>query len=135
MNSQNLIRTGDILSTLPAMTICIVCGYDLISEYPWGIKGDSPSSEICDCCGTQFGYHDNSISGVFSKRMAWVDSGFKWRVPKCKPENWEPIIQLMNIPSELFDPTQGKEEFIRQVEVIYKRFKDEDVQSSSEFKF
>lgn len=36
---------------------CRVCGaqhYDM----PWGPDGRTPSCEICECCGVEFGYED-----------------------------------------------------------------------------
>ena len=38
------------------MAECPACGFEGLDEEPW--VGDSPSDDICPCCGMQFGYYD-----------------------------------------------------------------------------
>lgn len=127
MNHDHLVLTRDILRPLAPITICIVCGYDLIDEYPWGKEGNMASYEICDCCGTQFGYHDNAILGVYAKRLDWIEIGFKWHFSKYMAKDWDPITQLSGIPSELFDSNDGKEQVIAKAKEIYNKLKSSNI--------
>lgn len=36
---------------------CRVCGLH-IDDLPWGQDGNSPTYDICPCCGVEFGYED-----------------------------------------------------------------------------
>lgn len=78
-------------------THCLVCGLDQ-GAFAW--ENNIPSHNICDCCGTEFGYHDCMLEGIKEHRNRWIDSGYKWFWPKSKPENWDPKRQLENIPEE-----------------------------------
>ena len=50
--------------------ICPVCGYDL--GFPaW--DGESPSDEICNCCGIQFGYGDIGPGGLEGRKKIYED--------------------------------------------------------------
>jgi hypothetical protein len=75
-----------------------VCGFNLGFE-AW--NGDSPSDEICPCCGIQFGYTDCADGGVFGRkriyrewRAAWVAEGMPWRGANPTPANYNPKLQL-----------------------------------------
>jgi hypothetical protein len=50
---------------------CRVCGRGQASP-PWGDDGATPSFEICDRCGTEFGYEDATPLGVARKREEWL---------------------------------------------------------------
>ena len=39
------------------MKYCKVCGYKLSFE-SWGDDGNTPTYEICPCCGVEFGNED-----------------------------------------------------------------------------
>lgn len=68
--------------------LCPVCGYDKLEE-------PAADHNICECCGTQFGYHDIRFSHA-SLRQRWIANGMKWQVPYiAKPNNWNPIAQLL----------------------------------------
>ena len=43
------------------MNKCPVCGYSGLDKPAYNGFGN-PSFDICDCCGTQSGYHDHSTS-------------------------------------------------------------------------
>lgn len=54
---------------------CRVCGLAQATP-PWGSDGATPTFEICDGCGTEFGYEDATPLGVARKRAAWLaDTG------------------------------------------------------------
>lgn len=77
---------------------CRVCGRFYPDFLPWGDTGKDPSHEICDCCGTEFGYEDCTIDGVKNQRKVWIDSGMKWFDPAQRPPLWDFEEQLKNIP-------------------------------------
>ena len=79
------------------MYICPVCGYDKLAEEPYDQDGN-PSYEICNCCGFEFGFDDESEGNSFeSYRQKWIDDGVKWFSDKAKPEAWDLKKQLENI--------------------------------------
>jgi hypothetical protein len=88
-----------IISMHKANNYCRVCGYEL-SVPPWGIDNNSPTWEICPCCGTEFGYEDCTPMSVRKKREEWILNGKKWFYERKKPTNWDYSIQCMNIPDE-----------------------------------
>lgn len=78
---------------------CRVCGLGFL-ESPWGQDGQTPSWEVCPCCGTEFGYEDCTLIGVRSQRNRWLASGAKW-VDKTKaPDDWSLEKQIAAIPVE-----------------------------------
>lgn len=79
-------------------TICRVCGLKYDGYYPWGPDGTVSSFDICDCCGTEFGYEDFTLEGTKAARQVWIDRGAVWFRPKEKPANWSLEEQLKNIP-------------------------------------
>jgi hypothetical protein len=72
---------------------CKVCGL-YIEELPWGIDGKSPSYEICDCCGVEFGNEDYSTESILLYREKWLKDGANWFRPKEKPKYWNLKEQL-----------------------------------------
>ncbi len=68
--------------------------------YPWGVDGMTPSHEICDCCGCEFGYEDISITSIKSNRQKWIESGSAWFDSTKKPVDWSLEIQLKSIPNQ-----------------------------------
>ncbi len=76
---------------------CRVCGFRHYSP-PWGEDNDMPSFEICDCCGVEFGYGDNSPEAAKSYREKWLLEGAKWSWKKTKPDDWDLEEQLKHIP-------------------------------------
>jgi len=74
-----LAKSGD-----PCLWFCPLCGYG-----PWKdpyINSDEMrlSYEICDCCGTEFGYDD-----TISYFEEWKSRGTPWFTPKMKPKLWK----------------------------------------------
>lgn len=78
---------------------CRVCGLTH-DEPPWGEDGLSPTFDICECCGVEFGYEDsNSTSGI-NYLLEWVKSGAMWHDPQAKPHGWSLEKQLQNVYSK-----------------------------------
>ncbi|MEV6288093.1 hypothetical protein [Kribbella sp. NPDC051770] len=72
---------------------CRVCGLPQLTP-PWGDDGKSPTFEICDCCGTEFGYDDATPAGITRARARWKASGFQWFTASARPEGWNADAQL-----------------------------------------
>ena len=70
--------------------LCPVCGYYELDEPPsdWN---------ICDSCGTEFGYHDARKTHS-ELRDLWIASGAVWHSIDYKsPQFWSPEKQLANV--------------------------------------
>ncbi|MGN6293494.1 MAG: hypothetical protein ACTHMV_12190 [Chitinophagaceae bacterium] len=78
---------------------CRVCGL-YITESPWGMDGESPTYEICPCCGVEFGNEDYTIEATRRYRQKWLDKGGDWFNLKEKPEVWDKEEQMKDIPEE-----------------------------------
>ncbi len=78
---------------------CRVCGYEQL-EPPWGEDGQSPTYEICSCCGVEFGYEDSTKTSMKKFRDNWVAAGMQWSEKKQKPDSWDCDLQFKNIPKE-----------------------------------
>ena len=71
------------------MYTCPVCGYDKLTE-PAG------DYNICNCCGTEFGYEDATASHA-ELRKRWIAGGAKWwDMDLSPPQKWSPEAQLRN---------------------------------------
>ena len=80
---------GAIHMTMMAYT-CPVCGYDKLDEPPAGFN-------ICDCCGTEFGYHDATFTHA-ALREQWLARGTEWHSPDFHPPpGWNPAVQLLRL--------------------------------------
>ena len=69
---------------------CTVCGYDGLEEPPsdWN---------ICERCGTEFGYQDARTSHD-ELRSRWIAGGAHWHSPDFPPPPfWSAIEQLANV--------------------------------------
>ncbi len=81
---------------------CPACGYHLDFE-PW--TKDSPSDEICPCCGIQFGYDDAAGNDMEERKLIyerwrnrWIKEGMLWYSQGIsQPQNWNGIEQLRNL--------------------------------------
>ncbi|MEF3118930.1 hypothetical protein [Streptomyces chrestomyceticus] len=78
-------------------TICRVCGYD--DGEPRWVNGCA-NSDICSACASQSGLNDTMLSGVRELRGYWVGQGAPWSYPKDKPEGWDLLKQISNLPPE-----------------------------------
>ncbi len=81
------------------MNNCRVCGL-YTEDLPWGYDGNSPSYEICLCCGVEFGNEDYTIESIKKYRQRWISDGVNWFDPNEKPINWNVEEQLKNIDKE-----------------------------------
>ncbi|MFO0575564.1 MAG: hypothetical protein U1A78_16335 [Polyangia bacterium] len=72
---------------------CRVCGLRQKSQ-PWGMDGKTPSFEICDCCGVEFGYEDASPQAAEAYRRSWLARGAPWFHEAAKPSSWDLEKQL-----------------------------------------
>lgn len=79
--------------------ICRVCGAELL-DASWGDDGESPTFDICDCCGVEFGYEDSTLHGIKKYRAKWLGGGAKWNHKKSEPEKWSVEEQLSHIPEK-----------------------------------
>lgn len=77
--------------------VCLICGYNQLTEPPYDADGN-PSYEICPCCGFEFGFDDKS-EGIFytEYRKDWIKNGAVCFNKKLKPLNWDVKQQLRNI--------------------------------------
>ena len=87
---------------------CPVCGY-LLDFLPWGVSRESASHEICPCCGTEFGFHDDALldnsedreKAWAKRRKQWIDGGMKWwSSARNPPPNWNPAKQLTKLDTK-----------------------------------
>lgn len=76
---------------------CRVCGVTQALP-PWGDDGRTPSFEVCDCCGTEFGYEDSTAASTRNARSAWITKGAPWFDVKARPEGWDLEAQLQHVP-------------------------------------
>jgi len=60
---------------------CRICGL-YIEDLPWGEDGNTPSYEICPCCGVEFGHEDYTILSAKEYRIKWLKDGADWLVRK-----------------------------------------------------
>ena len=80
---------------------CPVCGFDQMPFPP-------SDNNICSCCGTEFGYHDQKHSHA-ELRKAWIFKGCPWFSSGLRPEaDWNPYVQMLN--ARLVDITIGGSE-------------------------
>ena len=86
--------------------VCPVCGYP-------GLVDPPADYNICECCGTEFGYHDFTASHDELRRR-WIEAGAHWHsrsVPE--PPLWSAAVQLRRagLPStERADPATARRE-------------------------
>lgn len=75
---------------------CKVCGYKN-AEAPWGEDGQTPSFEMCPCCGVEFGFEDYLETGLRDYREKWIQEGCPWFKERMKPPHWSLEDQLGNL--------------------------------------
>lgn len=78
---------------------CRICGTEQLDP-PWGVDGQTPNYDICDCCGVEFGYEDMSVDSIKVYRQKWVESSADWYRKKNKPQEWSLEKQFQNIPKQ-----------------------------------
>lgn len=77
--------------------LCRICGFDLHFK-PWGDDGNTPSFDICPCCGVEFGYEDYCLESIRDYRTKWQLSGYPIFDKSSLPKNFNLKNQLNNIP-------------------------------------
>ncbi|MDX3383405.1 hypothetical protein PV682_18305 [Streptomyces niveiscabiei] len=79
-------------------TVCRICGRDEgdILRDRYGV----PQYVICDCCGNESGIGDDDLFQVRQLRGLWVANGARWDEPSSRPEKWDLLEQMKNLPAE-----------------------------------
>lgn len=85
------------MNSHPASEYCRVCGL-YQGEPIYGPDGHSPTFNICDCCGVEFGYQDGLLLAIYQYREHWIQAGCLWRWPKSQPKEWDVAQQMAQIP-------------------------------------
>ncbi|GDJ42217.1 hypothetical protein BvCmsKSNP075_02093 [Escherichia coli] len=96
-NASKDTGNDNSLDTGGGCEVCRVCGAEH-PEAPWGDDGETPTYDICNCCGVEFGYEDSTVQSIKKYRAKWLDSGAKWMNKKSEPQNWSVDEQLAHIP-------------------------------------
>jgi len=79
------------------LKICRVCGFEN-ETLIWGEDENTPSFDLCPCCGAEFGFDDPNIESVRKYRSFWIiEKELKWTFPEFKPKEWSFLKQLKNI--------------------------------------
>ena len=84
---------------------CRVCGL-YIMDPPWGDDGQSPSYEICPCCGVEFGNEDYTLEATRKYRKKWLSQNVKWFESKQKPDDWDLEKQMQGVPEKYIEASQ-----------------------------
>jgi hypothetical protein len=72
----------------PENIFCRVCGYEYLIDNPTWHDDETPSNDICVCCGVQFGYEDCDYESVIGYRKHWLGEGAKWFSRNKQPKEW-----------------------------------------------
>ncbi|WP_250261726.1 hypothetical protein [Escherichia coli] len=96
-NASKDTGNDNSLDTGGGCEVCRVCGAEQ-PEAPWGDDGETPTYDICNCCGVEFGYEDSTVQSIKKYRAKWLDSGAKWMNKKSEPQNRSVDEQLAHIP-------------------------------------
>ena len=94
-----LIKEGFKVMISKPNYYCRVCGL-IQDDPPWGNDNNTPSFNICSCCGVEFGYEDATLNAIKNYRTTWLANGSEWFETKDKPIEWLLENQLKNIPNE-----------------------------------
>ena len=87
---------------------CRVCGLRQPIA-PWGKDDKTPTFEICDCCGVEFGYEDATPEAISRYRSVWVAKGFEWFNKKRRPKGWSVAEQLACVGCKLEEEKGGNQ--------------------------
>jgi len=97
--AKNRIAERKKYYSAPNTHECRICGY-YSDNFPWGEDGESPSFQLCPCCGVQFGKEDCTLASIKEYRAEWISKGGKWYDKNEKPEGWDMESQMKKIPDE-----------------------------------
>ena len=78
---------------------CRVCGFSHDIP-PWGEDDHTPSFEICECCGVEFGYEDCTAQSASKYRSEWISNGAQWNDESERPAGWVLEEQLKQVPRD-----------------------------------
>ncbi|MEU8894200.1 hypothetical protein [Streptomyces sp. NPDC048442] len=78
-------------------TACRICGLD-DGEVLFDTHG-VPQYVICECCYNESGIGDDNVAQVREMREHWIAQGTPWFDAERKPDDWDPVKQLTNIPT------------------------------------
>jgi hypothetical protein len=73
---------------------CYVCGLDQEEDIHF------LTSTICSCCSEQYSLSEIDLGWIRSLRQEWIDAGYPWFRPEERPENWNPLEQMKQIPEK-----------------------------------
>lgn len=76
--------------------LCRVCGL-YQDEPPWSEDGKTPTFNICDCCGVEFGYEDARPETAVEFKEIWLAKGARWFNKTTRPADWGLSVQLERI--------------------------------------
>lgn len=82
---------------------CLICGYSELPDEPY--TNNSPSYEMCPCCGFQYGLDDyhkyKTKKELFLEwRINWIDGGCKWFSKSIlEPKDWN--IKKKTLPQKI----------------------------------
>ncbi|WP_407906848.1 hypothetical protein [Escherichia coli] len=62
-NASKDTGNDNSLDTGGGCEVCRVCGAEQ-PEAPWGDDGETPTYDICNCCGVEFGYEDSTVQSI-----------------------------------------------------------------------
>lgn len=84
---------------------CRVCGFYMMDP-PWGEDNQSPTYEMCFCCGVEFGNQDYTVESTFEYRRKWLKNGAEWDDSDKKPHDWNLEKQMWNLPEAYQEASQ-----------------------------
>lgn len=105
-NKGNAMEPAETTCNTPEVKNCMcidqcrVCGYSYGNFHPWGNDEETPSYDICICCGVEFGNEDYCIDSIRKYREEWIRSGAKWYSINERPAEWNINVQIRNIPEK-----------------------------------
>lgn len=78
---------------------CPVCGFPGLGE-PARTEGGGGSYEICEACGFEFGFDDDSEGYSYEAwRLRWIARGMPWDSAGIRPapDGWDPAVSLRGV--------------------------------------
>lgn len=76
---------------------CPVCGYDP-GYPPWGVDGNSPTREVCSCCGVCWSDDIRNPRSRRGYREAWIGEGAEWVDSQTAHDGLATVERLSRLP-------------------------------------
>jgi len=73
---------------------CYICGFE------YDVDVSDLLGHYCICCDVHYMAGNPDITLIRKYRQKWIDAGYPWAYEEDKPENWDPLEQLANVPDE-----------------------------------